>query len=330
MTKKIPWKLIISDLKNELAGDDQILLSQWLEKEENNALYLELTLLWDNIQQDAAQYSPDAEYYWKLLETQIDKQEKKKKKRTTIPLPTFRAALVAASVLLLISIFSSYFIGKKNAYTPVSSQTYTAINGKSQLFLPDGSLVWLNIGSTLVYETSFLKDRTVTLEGEALFEVKKDTEHPFTVSLDNTYIRVTGTRFNVQAYRSKPEIRVALLDGKISVWADNKEHEMFPGQLATYYKTSNKLSVAQGNVGFEAFWANKSCSFENKTLGYICKYLERWYNIKIVLDNSIAESHIYTFTITDEPLETILQIMSRINPVQYSFEENDVVIIKKR
>ena len=87
------------------------------------------------------------------------------------------------------------------------------------------------------------------------------------------------------------------------------------------------LSINKDDVAFESFWADSCYTFKAQKLGHICKYLERWYNTDISLDPSIA-SNVYTFTITDEPLQTILQIMSRISPIKYSFEENNRVIIK--
>lgn len=326
MNKNIPWKLIISDLKNEITEQETILLDKWRTTDENNALYLELSSLWEEIQKDAASYHPDTEYYWKQLEAKINSRKKKEVKRV-IPLYRFRAATAVACVFLVISVFTSYLIGKKNAQPTISSQTYTTLNGKSQMVLPDGSSVWLNIGSSLTYETSFLSERTVKLDGEALFEVKKDAKHPFVVDVNNIHIKVLGTRFNVQAYQVDPDVRVALLEGKVSVLTNNEEQEMAPGEIASFDKISNILLIEKDDVMFESFWANKSCAFTAQSLGAICRYLERWYNVKIDLDSTIAESHVYSFTITDEPLETILQIMSRINPINYSFEENNEVII---
>lgn len=324
MTKHIPWELIISGLKNEITAQQTTLLDKWRTKEENKAIYLEIVSLWEEIQKDASAYHPDTAYYWKQLETKINSREKKK---SVIPLYQYRIAIAVASVFLIISVFTSYLVGKKVSQPAVSSQTYTALNGKSQMILPDGSSVWLNIGSSLTYETSFLNKRNVKLNGEALFEVKKDERHPFIVDVENVQVEVLGTRFNVQAYPTDPGVRVALLEGKVSVRANNEAQQLMPGEIALFDKVGKTLSVTRDDVAFESFWASKSCVFTARSLGDICKYLERWYNVKITLDSKIAASYVYTFTITDEPLETILQIMSRINPIHYSFEENNVVII---
>lgn len=327
MNKNIPWELIISELKNEISEPQRASLNDWRANEKNNTLYLELASLWKEIQKDAASWHPDTEYYWKQLEEKINNR-KKKEEKPAIPLYKFRIAVAVAAVFLVISVLTSYLIGIRISQPEISSQTYTALNGKSRMVLPDGSEVWLNTGSSLVYETSFLRKRTVKLNGEAMFEVKKDMKHPFVVDLDNVHIEVLGTRFNVHAYPENPNIRIALIEGKISVQTDSHELKMLPGEVVSFDKGSNLLSVENDDVIFESFWANNSCAFTARSLKDICKYLERWYNVKISLDPKIAETHVYTFTITNEPLETILQIMSKINPIHYSFEENNEVIIK--
>lgn len=319
MDKTIPWELIIAHFKNETNQQEEAELNSWLKKDNNHSLYTEFLSLWEEVQSESGSYQPDTQYYWKQLETKIGRT-KEKKEQSFISLYKYKITVAAASVLLIISVSTSFFIGTKHAQPPVSAQTYTALNGKSQIVLPDGSLVWINKGSTLTYETSFLNNRNVRLTGEALFKVTKNNKYPFTVNVDDIRVKVTGTSFNIQAYEKEPQMKVALLEGKVSVMAGNQEKEMSPGEIASFNKENKELSINKDDVVFESFWADSSYTFTAQNLKYICKYLERWYNIDISLDPSIADN-VYTFTITDEPLETILQIMSRVTPIKYSFEE---------
>ncbi|MDL2304547.1 FecR domain-containing protein [Bacteroides sp. OttesenSCG-928-D19] len=327
MDKHIPWDSLISHLKKEAIPQKEQEVAAWRTEMKNESLYHEIVSLWNDIIKDAASYHPDTEYYWKQMEARMEGMGKRKK-TLSIPLRKIRIAIMAASVLLLIAVFSSYFLTKVHFQPELRAQTYKALNGKSQMTLPDGSIVWLNIGSTLTYETTFLRNRRITLDGEALFEIRKDSKHPFVVSVDDVQVKVHGTRFNVEAYPSNDEIRVALLNGEVAVSAFEQELAMHPGEVVTFNRNTLRLSKIEGDVLFESFWAGNSYTFEAKSLSYICQYLERWYNIHIDLDATIADSQIYTFTITDEPLETILQIMSRINPIEYSFEEDKRVVIK--
>lgn len=324
MYKTIPWNLIISHLKQETDQKEEAALKEWKNSDGNDALYKELKSLWKEIQAEAGEYDPDVSYYWKQMEARMGT----KRNVYTLPVWKYKFAMVAASLLLIISVSAAFLAGRMSGRPEVASQSYSALNGKSQMILPDGSTVWLNIGSTLSYKTSFTGNREVWLEGEALFQVKKDREHPFTVCADNIKVNVHGTRFNVKAYPESQDVRVALLEGQVSLQAGDKETFMKAGELAQVDRKTNSLRMASADVYFESCWANKSCSFTARPLYYICKYLERWYNISIELDPAIANTS-YTFTIKDEPLETILQIMSRINPIRYSFEENKRVIISE-
>ena len=327
MNKNIPWSLIISHLNQELNQEDEDKLRKWLQIPKNTNLYKELETLWNEVRKDAVSYTPDTIYFWTQLETRINK---KPKRVTFISIKKFKITIAAASILLILSIFSSYYIGITRNEQDTHEQFYTALNGKSEIVLPDGSLVCLNIGSKLSFNTSFTKKREIKLDGEALFDVKKDTERPFIVSIGDVSIKVHGTRFNVNAYPINTQIRVALLEGKVSLSTIDKELIMKPGEIVSFNKGSKEFTLEPNkDLSFESFWAEHHCSFEAKPLGYICKYLERWYNVDIEVDETIAASHVYTFTIIDEPLETVLQIMSRINPIKYSFEENKRVRITK-
>lgn len=327
MEKNIPWDLLISHLKEETTQEQERTLAQWRKCDGNENLYKEIKELWQGIVHNSASYNPDTNHYWKILEGRIDRIEKKKAKQF-IPLSKIRIAVAAASVFLVMAVSFSYLIGRNASTKDLSTQTYKALNGKSEMVLPDGSTVWLNKGSELTFETSFNENRAVKLSGEALFDVKKDTGNPFIVSVDDIKVKVEGTRFNVQAYPEESDIRVALLEGKVSVLSNKDIFEMTPGEIASFNRTSQLLLLESGDVGFEAFWADRSYTFKDKSLSYICKYLERWYNIEIDLDPALADSEEYNFTITDEPLEIMLQIMSQINPIRYSFDDEKKVSIK--
>ncbi|MCC8096493.1 MAG: FecR family protein [Tannerellaceae bacterium] len=118
---------------------------------------------------------------------------------------TFRIALVAASVLLILGVGLAYWGGKNLPSSPEEIlQSYTTLNGKSRMVLPDGSLVWLHAGSTLNYKTTFTENRELFLEGEALFEVERKDGKPFFVRTGEITVEVHGTRFNVEAYQDNP------------------------------------------------------------------------------------------------------------------------------
>ena len=195
------------------------------------------------------------------------------------------------------------------------------------ILLPDSSVDWLNSGSTLEYAADFMENREVALNGEALFDVTKDNRHPFVVLASEVKVKVHGTCFNVNSYPKEENIRVTLFRGSVSLEAGGKEAYLYPGEIAALNKRDKTLNITSADMFYESFWASESVRFEAKSLRYITRYLEKWYNVKIEVDPTIPDSQAYTFTIKDESLEVILRIMSRINPIAYTFDEDDHVQI---
>ena len=80
-------------------------------------------------------------------------------------------------------------------------QRYAAMGTREEVVLPDGSKVWLNAGTLLIYPSSFISEsRNVYIAGEGFFEVSKDKEHPFIVTTNHLELEVLGTTFNISAY----------------------------------------------------------------------------------------------------------------------------------
>ena len=103
-------------------------------------------------------------------------------------------------------------------------------NGRQfRLVLDDGSEVWLNAGSKLEYPATFenASERRVRIEGEAFFEIKRDTCCPFCVELgDGECIRVLGTSFNVNAYAGNGRHVTTLVTGRIGYAASAGAEEV--------------------------------------------------------------------------------------------------------
>lgn len=322
MERLIPWELIIAHLKNEATKEEEALFQNWLYEGGNSDLFIEIETLWNEIQLEASVYDPDIDHYWEIMQKRIDEGKVIKKR---IPVKEKLLAIAAAASIILAIGMTFLFLNKGSE----ELHSYSAINGKSKIILPDNSTIWVNSGSTISYYGAFADNRQVNLTGEAAFNVVKDERHPFIVSVSGVKVKVYGTFFNVSSYDDDENITVALKEGSVSVLIKDNESFLKPGEMATINKRDMSLIINKANINLEFFWANESVYFKAKPLGYICEYLEKWYNVKIEVDPEIAQNQFYTFTIKDDSLEQILRIMSKINPIRYTFDEKNNVKIMK-
>lgn len=193
-------------------------------------------------------------------------------------------------------------------YDPVTAteeqMVYNAIStprGRQfQLILPDGTKVWLNAASSLKYPTHFSgNERKVEIKGEAYFEVAKNAQKPFIVTLpQGAEVRVLGTHFNINAYDDEDAIKTTLLEGKVRVVKEvgSKKYEagsmknevnLKPGEQAVLAPDSPLAINNSPNIDKVMAWKNGVFNFENATLQEVMHQLERWYDIEVVYETGI-------------------------------------------
>jgi ferric-dicitrate binding protein FerR (iron transport regulator) len=170
-------------------------------------------------------------------ETGVPKRTRKLKK-WLVPM-----AVVAAGLTLFFGLEN--MIGSlqtKNKKQPTLSQVSTKPGSRTQIQLPDGSVVRLNSSSSLTYDKNFGKNiREVNLTGEAFFDVTKDSSHPFIIHTNVIDIKVLGTAFNVRSYPNDANTETSLLRGKVEVTVKNRANEKI------YLEPNEKLVVANNN-----------------------------------------------------------------------------------
>lgn len=332
MKKEIPWSLIIQKLKHDITAEEEHDLTVWLAEDNHRVIFEELQTLWQKVQENAINYTPDTNYYWKELSkrmktTEVKAEPSVHKTRSV----SFKRYAAVASVFLLIALSCTLYIGINLGRPELSTQHYTNLSGKSKIALPDGTEVWLHTNTSLTYDTDYkLANRVVNVEGEAYFDVVHDPAKPFIVQTEGMKVIVHGTKFNVESFSHSNITVVSLLEGSVELETEKESKMLRPGELATFNKRDCQLSVTEGDVFFMSSWAEDQIVFSQKSLGDICRFLAKWYQIQIVIDPLLKDSYHYTFTLRNESLEEILRIMSRINPIEYTFDEKNRLFISSK
>lgn len=332
MRREIPWELIISKLKQTITPDENRQLEGWLSDSDNREVFEELQQVWQKVELKASGYTPDANHYWKELSKRMEAGRKPiADKAKTFSLPHFRRYAAVASVLLAVAFSVCIYIGIELGRPKSGEQTYTNLGGKSVVALPDGSQVWLHTRTSLAYATNFdSKDRQVDITGEAYFDIAHNKKKPFVVQTEGMKIVVHGTKFNVESFPESENTFVSLIEGSVSLETNREKRLLTPGETATFNKKSHALRIEKGDVEFSRSWADSQIMFNKKPLGYVCRFLSKWYNVNIDLEPELTDKYMYTFTLRNEPLEEILRLMSRINPIDYTFSEKNILTITSR
>lgn len=219
--KQIPYELLAKYLSRQCTTEEQEQVIRWLDEEPGHHLLLDkLRKQWEAVRLDTSAYViPDKKMVWGKIQDRIRHKVKQ------VPLYSrsllIRVSSVAAVVALVLGFALSSLINnpeKSWQATQFENVIIAPPGQKTQLVLPDGTLVWLNSGSRLSYNYQYSTyDRVVNLEGEAFFDVKKDTQYPFIVKAGEVDVKVHGTAFNVSTYADEENIMVALLRGKVSL-----------------------------------------------------------------------------------------------------------------
>ena len=194
--------------------------------------------------------------------------------------------------------------------------------GEFSLELADGTRVWLNAESRLRYPVVFMgEERKVEMEGEVYFEVAKNREKPFIVTVNGVDIRVLGTSFNVSAYQE--EVVTTLVEGKVQLKRGDEQVVLSPNQQAIW--SDDKFKVKQVDARNYVLWKEGIFYFEDVDLERILDDMARWYNVNIFYMNPTLKK--MKFSVEIKRYEDINEILRRIEQTKrVKFEIKDRTI----
>lgn len=203
---------------------------------------------------------------------------------------------------------------------------------KFEVQLSDGTIVYLNAGTSLRYPVQFVKNqnRQVYLLGEAYFEVEKDKAHPFTVNTQNINVEVLGTKFNVDTYTENISTDVVLVEGKVSLYKDEKTNQnqvyLKPGMKGSNIKDESKITTEEVNTDYYTAWVKGSLVFKNASFDEIIKKLERHYNVTFINRNKMLGKEIFNARFDNEPIEVVLKYFSDSYAIDYTIDRDRITI----
>ncbi len=240
----------------------------------------------------------------------------------------------AAVVAIIIAVGCiSYWQGEVNVKDTFADISVEApLGSKTKLYLPDGTLVWLNAGSRMTYSQGFgVDNRKVELEGEGYFEVKRNEKIPFFVKTKDLQLQVLGTKFNFRDYPEDHEVVVSLLEGKVglnNLLREEKEAVLSPDERAVLNKANGLLTVESVTASHASQWTDGYLFFVEELLPDIAKELERSYNVKIhIANDSLKTFRFYgNFVRREQNIQEVLEALASTEKMQYKIEERNITI----
>jgi transmembrane sensor len=229
---------------------------------------------------------------------------------------------------------------------------------KSRVVLPDGSVVTLNSGSSLKYSNSDFssESRSVYLTGEGFFSVTKNSAKPFYVTTPGIKVKVLGTTFNIKAYVDEDIEEATLVSGKVEIYHSSDKTEMErpivlkPNQRAIFLKSEKefrtndsamispvitpvklkKVSLQSPSKTEQAIlWKENTLVFDNEPFSSLIIRIERWYNVKILVNYQELNSARFSGKFDKETVEQVLNALKTVTPFNYIIKQNLITISEK-
>ena len=189
---------------------------------------------------------------------------------------------------------------------------------RSSLLLADGSIIWINSGTTVEFPSTFrgMDKRKIKVDGEIYIEVEKDTLRPFLVETPRFDVSVLGTKFNVMAYSEDQVQHVTVAEGLVSVYAENENQKEFVGINQQLSMSKNETTLKEVDVYNYISWKDGVLRFESEPLRNILERLSRYYDIQLNYESDIetirCSGKLYLF----DEWQLVFDNITKVTPVK--------------
>lgn len=296
--------LLEKQLSGEICQEELTTLEQWLSaSDQNRKLADGFRQIWEKTTSYGKTFHPDLERDFAKVQARIQ-SVRPMPMRANWSRPLLR---VAAGLAILVAAFWSW----QNLSGP-EVQEVMAVSTQKMLDLPDGTHVWLQKGSSLVYANGFSGNtREVTLKGEGFFQVKHDPEHPFQVKLETGgFVEVLGTEFDIKQEAGHTVVIVQSGKVRFSPQADIEGPQLAANQKADFDYSAGKITISRTDNLNELAWQKGGLTFISTPLKQVVKDLELYYGVSVQLQNPEMMECPHSAPLTNQPIEKVLESIS--------------------
>ena len=235
------------------------------------------------------------------------------------------ASVAAAAVLLLMLGTDRLNLGQQQNFISelTTSDRITVVT------LPDSTRVTLFPGARLTQNPSFsARNRKVTLEGKAFFEVKSDPRHPFAIDMDGGSVEVIGTVFGLES--ASDDIRLTLLEGNVNFVTSSLERKIVPGESMDYDKENGSMRISHVDIDDYRAWMDGSLEYLNLGFADLVSGIGRIYGKEFIIDDALmAVNRQYTLRLSNhETLDEVMEMLAVLVPMTWEAVEDTIWLTK--
>jgi transmembrane sensor len=321
-------QLITSFLSGNSDSSENEVLQCWQDLSvENKKTFDDSVKVWENCPKSISKSVIEKDKQFVL--GSIISQSSVQQRRDRVVMKFLRmAAIFIGPVMLAIG----WNLGNQKSSTPdLTWNTVTAPRKHiAMCTLSDGTIVWLNAGSTLSYPSNIEKDkREVKLTGEGYFKVTKNDVKPFLVITSQATVKVLGTSFNMRAYPGSNQVVTTLEEGSIEFLTQKSGVDatlkLKPGEQAVYNSSEGKIEVNKVDATGYSAWIGDKFLFKDADLKSIIAELERLYDVKIHIKSPRLEKLRFRGMFSyDQDLLDAFETLRRSVKLKYTIKEREI------
>jgi transmembrane sensor len=301
---EIDERLILKYLEGKLTAEELQLFENWLKESPQNQVEVdELQKVWR---------LPDSQTIPRAFNTdqELIKFKKRLSQEKDTPVITLQRKnyiwMAAASVAILVAVsVGIYFLFGSRSH--IVTQT---ANTTQEITLPDGSQIVLNANSEISYQRDFNDNRKVQLTGEAFFDVKKDSKHPFVIETANAQVTVLGTSFNVISDEVAKHTEVFVVSGRVRLGKDEQHAVLLTAGLQGTQAGNNiPVLIDQPDVNVLA-WKERRLTFNKMPLGDVVKTIQKYFKVQFEIKNDGILNCRFTGSFKEPTIEEVIESLA--------------------
>lgn len=351
MSSKIDWQLMIRFCSNSMTPEDKEKIDLWLKSDFDNQTILNfLEMVWNT--PEKKHESSDLKSAWEAIakkagiSSPLEKtpgtarpfrrsvwEQVRHNRRATLPKILSYAAVVVV-IFAMHSLYQAMKSSKPSGSGNELQKVFVDYGKKASLTLTDGTKITLDAGTSLTYPINFTKDtREIQLSGEGYFEVAPNPQKPFIIKANDAVIKVIGTKFNVSAWIDNQALKVAVVEGQVSLRSSNQAEldavVIKKGELSTLLDKKIVTRPVRVDIDKYLAWLNRDLVFDNTPLFEVLNQLQRWYKLEFELPDPVYSSIRISGTIKRKPVNDIIEALSMMIDLEARREGNRVYFVEK-